>query len=60
MDSDLRTALLACGLVFLAAFAYATVAVAADSGFDIFTVVSLLIIAMIGSGLIGAMRNPPK
>jgi hypothetical protein len=60
MDPDLRTALLVVGLVFLGAFAYMTLAVAADSGFDLLTVLSLLIIAMIGSGLYGAIRNPPQ
>jgi hypothetical protein len=59
MDPDLRTALLAIAVVFCGAFAAMTLAVAADSGFDIFTVVSLSIVAMIGIGLIGAIRNPP-
>lgn len=59
MDPDLRTALLATGLLFCAGFAYMTLSVAGDSGFDIFTVVSLLIVGLIGAGLIGAIRNPP-
>jgi hypothetical protein len=59
MDPDVRTALLAIGIVFCGAFAAMTLAVAADSGIDIFTVVSLLIVALIGIGLVGAIRNPP-
>jgi hypothetical protein len=59
MDPDLRTALLAIGIVFCAAFAAMTLGVAADSGFDIFTVIALLIVGMIATGLIGAIRNPP-
>lgn len=59
MDPGLRTALLVAGLVFLAGFAYMTIAVAVQDGLGPLTVLSLLIIAMIGSGLYGAIRNPP-
>jgi hypothetical protein len=59
MDPDLRLALLATGLLFCGGFAFMTLSVASDSGFDIFTVVSLLIVFMIGAGLVGAIRNPP-
>ena len=59
MDPDLRIVILAFGLVFCAGFAFMTLSVASDSGFDIFTVVSLLIVVMITAGLIGAIRNPP-
>ena len=60
MDPDLRTALLVTGIVFCLGFAGMTLTVAADSGFDIFTVISLLIVGMIGAGLLGAIRNPPN
>ena len=59
MNPDVRTALLAIAIVFCGAFAAMTLAVAADSGFDIFTVVALGIVALIGIGLLGAIRNPP-
>jgi hypothetical protein len=59
MDPDLRTALLATGIIFCAGFAAMTLSVAVESSFDIFTVISLLIVGMIASGLIGAIRNPP-
>lgn len=59
MDPGLRTALLATGLIFCAAFAFMTLSVASDSGFDIFTLTSLVIIGMIVAGLVGAIRNPP-
>jgi hypothetical protein len=36
-----------------------TISVAIESSFDIFTVISLLIVGMIAAGLIGAIRNPP-
>jgi hypothetical protein len=59
MDPDTRTALLAVGIVFCGGFAAMTLTVAAESSFDIFTVISLLIVGMIAAGLIGAIRNPP-
>jgi hypothetical protein len=60
MDPDLRNALLICGLVFLGLLTYATLAVAVRDGFDVLTVISLAVIWMIGSGVIGALRNRPK
>ena len=59
LDPTTRTALLGFGLAFCAFFAAITISVAVDSGFDIFTVISLVIVGMIASGLIGAIRNPP-
>jgi hypothetical protein len=59
LDPTIRTALLGIGLAFCAFFAVISISVAVDSGFDIFTVISLLIVGMIASGLIGAIRNPP-
>jgi hypothetical protein len=60
MDPGLRTALLICGLVFLGLLTYGTLAVAVRDGFDFLTVISLAVIWMIGSGVIGALRNRPK
>jgi len=59
LDPDVRTARLPTGIIFCVGFAAMTLSVAADSSFDIFTVVSLLIVGMIAAGLIGAIRNPP-
>ena len=59
LDPTTRTAILIFGLTFCVFFAVITISVAIDSGFDIFTVVSLVIVGMIASGLIGAIRNPP-
>ena len=36
-----------------------TVAVIADSGFDIFTLASALIVVMLMLAVFGALRNPP-
>lgn len=59
MDPGTRTAILISGVVFCGLFGAMTIAVAFSSGFTVFTVFGLLIVAMIGSGLIGAIRNPP-
>jgi hypothetical protein len=55
----MRSAFLLVALAFCLVFGGMTAAVAAQSGVDIFTVVSFLIVAMIGIGVIGALRNPP-
>ena len=60
MDPDVRTALLAAGLLFCGLFAAMTLAVAIEYGFDVFTVAAILILALIVPPLIGAMRNPPN
>lgn len=56
----LRTFLLLGGLVFCLIFGGMTAAVAAQSSFDILTLVSFLIIIMIMLAILGALRNPPK
>jgi hypothetical protein len=59
MNEDLRLALLAVAALFCLAFGAMTLSVIADSGLDILTVISLLIVAMVLVGLYGAIRNPP-
>jgi hypothetical protein len=69
MDPDLRNALLLVGLIFCGFFAAVTIYSIAETGLRLETYgdigaivlycVSLLIIAMIAAGLIGALRNPP-
>jgi hypothetical protein len=60
MDPDLRTALLAVGAIFCFGFVAMTLVVIADSGLDVLTVTSLVIVAMVLFGLWGAVRNPPR
>jgi hypothetical protein len=69
VDPDLRNALLLLGLIFCGFFAAVTIYVIVDTGLRLRTygdigaiglyAVSLLIIALIAAGLIGALRNPP-
>jgi hypothetical protein len=64
MNPDVRSAILAAGLAFCILFFGATIVAVADSGFSgrglFLGGLSLLIILMIGLGLLGALRNPPK
>jgi hypothetical protein len=54
-----RNSLLLAALVFCMLFGAMTAAVAAQSGFDVFTVVSFGIVLMIMLAVLGALRNPP-
>jgi hypothetical protein len=56
----MRSAILLVALAFCLLFGGLTAAVAAESGFDILTLVSFLIILMIMLAVIGALRNPPS
>jgi quinol-cytochrome oxidoreductase complex cytochrome b subunit len=54
-----RQAVLAAALVFIAGFAFLTVAAAIEQGVTVATVLSAFILAMLGIGIVGALRNPP-
>jgi hypothetical protein len=64
MNPDVRTAIITAGLAFCALFGAATIAAVVESGFSgrgiALGALSLAIIVMIGLGLLGAMRNPPR
>jgi hypothetical protein len=55
----MQSAILAVVLVFVFLFAAMTVSVAAREGIDILTLLALLILALIGFGVIGALLNQP-
>jgi hypothetical protein len=55
-----REAFLWMALVFCLLFGGMTAAVAAQYGFDIFTVASFAIVVMIMLAVLGALRNPPR
>lgn len=55
-----RNVILAVALVFIVLFAFLTVLAAIRDGADpILTPLSLLVLALLGSGVLGALRNPP-
>jgi hypothetical protein len=46
-------------VVFVVLFGAMTIDVVARTGFDVITAFALLVLALIGFGVIGALRNPP-
>jgi hypothetical protein len=57
---DIRQLILGIVLVFIAALGALTIQVAATQGFDILTALSLLVLALFGFGIVGALRHPPE
>ncbi len=55
-----RQAVLASALVFIAFFAFLTVAAAIEQGVTAATVISIFILLLLGVGIVGALRNPPS
>jgi hypothetical protein len=55
----MREAILAIALVFIAALAGLTIHALVEGGPDILTVLSLLVLALFGFGVVGALRHPP-
>lgn len=47
-------------LLFIAGFAVLTARAISESGFDVFSAVSLFILLLLCVGVIGALRNPPR
>ena len=57
---DTRQVILAIVLVFILGLGGLTIEVALNQGVDILTVLSLLVLALFGFGIVGALRHPPK
>ena len=55
----MREPILAIVLVFIAALFALTIQALVQSGPDILTVLSLLVLALFGFGVVGALRHPP-
>ena len=55
-----RTAALVATLALIALLGYLTLNVLIREGFDILVATSLLILAMFGFGVVGALINPPE
>jgi hypothetical protein len=54
-----RTAVLAGSLVLIGLLAFLTLSVMIREGIDILVLVSLLVLALLGFGVIGALTSPP-
>ena len=55
-----RIAVLSAVLFFIAGFAFLTVAAIVEQGFTIASFLSILILLLLGIGIVGALRNPPR
>ncbi len=55
----MREPILAIVLVFIVTLAALTIHALIQGGPDILTVLSLLVLAMFGFGIVGALRHPP-
>jgi hypothetical protein len=56
----MRVAVLAAALLFILALFALTVHAAATGGIDILTVLSVFVLALVGVGIVGALRHPPE
>jgi hypothetical protein len=55
-----RTAITAAALVFCCAFGFMTLYVMLTSGPDLFTGLSLIVLALLTFGILGALTEPPN
>jgi hypothetical protein len=55
-----RTVVLALVLVFIAGFAFLTVASIIEQGLTAAAVLSIFILVLVAVGVVGALRNPPQ
>ena len=54
-----RNVVLAGSLVMICLLGFLTVAVLVEEGIDILVVVSLMVLALLGFGILGALTSPP-
>jgi hypothetical protein len=54
-----RTLALVASLAIICLLAFLTISVAVEHGIDILVVVSLVVLALIGIGVLGALSTPP-
>jgi hypothetical protein len=56
----MRVAVLAAALLFILALLALTVHAATTGGIDILTVLSVIVLALVGVGIVGALLHPPE
>jgi hypothetical protein len=54
-----RIYVLAAALIFIAGFAFLTVAAIANQGFTVASLLSIIILVLLAVGIVGALRDPP-
>ena len=55
----MRSLILGVALVFIGGLAFLTMSVLIKDGPDVLTVLSILVLALFGFGIVGALTNPP-
>ena len=55
-----RTLVLGCSLAINCLLAFLTISVAVRDGIDILVVVSIIVLALLGIGVLGALSTPPS
>jgi hypothetical protein len=55
-----RNVVLVAALVFIAGFAFLTLASIVEYGLSAAAVLSILILVLLSIGIVGALRNPPR
>ena len=55
-----RQLILGVVLVFILGLGFLTLEVALTEGFDVLSGLSLLVLALFGFGIVGALRHPPE
>jgi hypothetical protein len=55
-----RQVVLGAVLVFIAGFAFLTVAAVVEQGFTVASLLSVAILVLLAVGIVGALRNPPR
>jgi hypothetical protein len=55
-----RTLVLLGSLAIISLLAFLTVTVAIEEGIDILVIVSLIVLALLGFGVLGALTTPPS
>jgi hypothetical protein len=54
-----RTIVLLASLVIIGLLAFLTISVAIEDGIDILVVLSVIVLALLGFGVLGALTTPP-
>jgi FtsH-binding integral membrane protein len=55
-----RVLVLGIALLFIGGFAALTLIATAEQGFTVASLVAVLILVLLGVGIVGALRNPPR
>jgi hypothetical protein len=55
-----RTVVLVGSLAIICLLAFLTISVAVEDGIDVLVVLSVIILALLGFGVLGALTSPPR